>query len=231
MKRGLFILLCFCFLQGHTQKPKKTAPFSVRGAIGIPRSVSSTMFRTAFNGVYEFNVSANARIFSNFSAGVGFQNTHFQNNKQVFAYKQWIDKNGNSTGAALSYNTRLNANALYVRLGYDKFLEKAFISYVLHAGVMQCEYKNLNGDTTQNNKPLVSALFTTPYLQPEIAVNFLTDGRLTFSILLSYGTMLKRFDPKAPRFNNIAEVSSKNNKYLVSWINIGFGFAILLGDL
>jgi hypothetical protein len=65
-------------------------------------------------------------------------------------------------------------------------------------------------------------------LQPEIAVNFLTDRRLSFSIILSYTTLFYFYDPKAPRFNQFEEINDLSNKAVMGWINIGFGFNILI---
>jgi hypothetical protein len=188
------------------------------------------MFRTAFNGIYEGNISVNARLFGNFFAGIGYQNSHFQNSKNVFETKIAIDPSG-KTASLVAYNTRLDGHGGFIKIGYDKFFEKGYFSYVLNIGYMSCNYNRVIGDTSAANVPFVSQKFGAAYLQPELAVNFLTDGRLTFSILFSYATMFHNFDPKAPRFNHLAEINESKNKYFISWINIGFGFNVLLGKM
>jgi hypothetical protein len=228
--RAVFFLMIFpVVFSGYSQKEKRNPIFSVRGLIGIPKTVSSARFHTSFNGVYEANLTVNARTFSNFFIGAGYQNSHFQNNKEVFAVKRFYDKNGNATGAVVSYNTRLDCQSGFLCLGYDKPFEKGFVSYIVNFGVTFARYQNVNRDTSVANRPYPPTTFNAPYIQPQIAVNFLTDGKLSFSLLLSYTTMLYRFDARAPRFMHFEEVSSKKNKYMMSWINIGLGFNIMPG--
>ncbi len=231
IKSALILSLLIFWTGTFAQSQKKGAPITIRGTIGIPRSVSSRAFNTAFNGVYEGSVSVNKRLFGNFFVGLGYQNTHFQNNKQVFAYKVFVDPNGKATGATLSYNTRLNAQGGFIKFGIDRYYEKVYVTYALNAGYMYCAYKNVHLDTNIANKPFQPLTFTAPYLEPEISLNFLMDGRLNCALLFGYGTMLSKFDPKAPRFNGFDEVAKKHNHYFISWINIGFGVNVLLGDM
>jgi len=234
MRQLLFCLSILVFASSNAQNIKRTAPYSIKGFVGIPRAVSSKMFRTAFNGVYEVGISANFRAFSNFYVGFGANNTHFQNNKGLFASRAFIETNpstGKPTGKIRPYNTRLNCLGGFLKIGYDQFFEKAYISYALDAGLFAGEFQNINMTGSPENLPLSPARFQAPYLQPEITSNFYTDGPLTFSILFSYGILLKKFDPKAPHFNGIQEISEASNKFPMSWVNIGFGFAILLGNL
>jgi hypothetical protein len=234
MRHIVFWILMTAFISLNAQVLKRTAPFSIKAFVGIPRAVSSSMFRTAFNGVYEVGLSVNFRTFSNFYVGFGANNTHFQNNKGVFATRSFIETDpvtGKPNGKIRPYNTRLNCIGGFIKLGYDKFYEKAYISYALDAGLFSCTYQNVNLTGSAQNLPLTPTNFQAPYLQPEITSNFYTDGPLSFSILFSYGILLKKFNPKAPHFNDIQEISEKSNKLPISWINIGFGCAILLGDL
>jgi hypothetical protein len=178
------------------------------------------MFRTAFNGVYEANLSFNARLFSNFYVGLGYQISQFQNNK--FLKYQYFNN-------SVPYNTRFAGNAGFLKLGYDVFFsDKGYMSYSLNTGLMQGNYSNVNLDTNINNKPYGKLVFITPYTQPEVSVNFLVENNLSFSIMLSYTTLFTNFDPKAPRFNQFEEVRKQQNRYYMSWINIGFGFNILI---
>ncbi|MDI1353723.1 MAG: hypothetical protein PSX36_02305 [bacterium] len=229
MRQFVFYSLLFFSLSVFSQKKKLNAPFSIRGNVGIPSATSSQMFRTAFGGVYEFNLSANARIFSNFFAGLGYQNSHFVNKKGLFDHYVFKDPSSDPPGKTVPYTTQLNGQGGFIKLGYDHFFDKGYVSFCLNSGVMACAYQHVNKDTSLANRPYGALKFNAPYFQPEIAVNFMTDGNLSFSIMLSYATMLYHFDPKAPRFNHIEEVNSTSNSYVMSWINIGFGFNILLG--
>jgi hypothetical protein len=230
MYKKLPIIVLLLSFGLSAQTIKRTAPYSLRGSVGIPRTLASGMFRTAFNGVYEVSLSANARIFGNFFVGIGAQNTNFVNNKNVFKTKIFID-NTAGKAVAIAYDTHLNCIGGFMKIGYDKFFEKGYFTFALNTGFMDAKYQNVNPDMAKENQPFAAQKFQSAYLEPEVSVNFLTDGRLTFSMLFCYGSMVKKFDPKAPRFAGVSEVSSKSNKLPMMWVNIGFGFSVLLGDL
>lgn len=217
----VFLLILFSGVPAIAQGPKREgAPFTVRGVIGIPRAISSAQFRTAFAGLYEGNVSVNAKLFSNFFVGLGYQNTHFKNSG--FLKYQYFN-------AEIPYNTRLMGHCGFIKLGYDKFFEKGFVSYSINTGVMLAQYQNVNQDTSLANRPFVEPRFNAPFVQPEIGINFLADRSLSFSLILSYTTLFYKFDPKAPRFAQFGEVQEKKNNHVMSWINIGFGFNVMIG--
>jgi len=219
---ALFLLFtAFCFAQDNIAN-KQNALVTIRGNMGIPRSISSQMFRTCFSGIYEANVSVNVRLFGRGFIGVGYQNSYFQNNK--FLKFQYFK-------ASIPYNTRLMGNAGFVKFGMDKFFSPTgYMSYSLNSGLMQVAYLNVNADTNQLNQPYGLQSYITPFVQPEMAVNFIVDEKqkMSLSIFLSYTTLFSTFDPKAPRFNHFEEVSKKNNRYSMSWFNIGFGFSVLI---
>ncbi|MES2679736.1 MAG: hypothetical protein V4635_07630 [Bacteroidota bacterium] len=222
--RNLAILIHLCIsLCCFSQKPEqRNALVTVRANVGIPKTVSSKMFRTSFSGLYEANLSVNLRLFSNVYLGVGYQNTHFQNNKEVFVF--YRAKNG-----TLSYNTRLLGHGAFVKLGYDKFFsEKGYFSYALNTGLMMNNYLNVNADTSRYNYPPSPENFNSIYLQPEISANFIVERRLSFSLMLSYTTTFRHFDPKGPRFNQFEEIRTTRNKYLMTWLCFGVGFNVLL---
>jgi hypothetical protein len=223
MKRSLILLFLFLSSFGFSQKDKQeNALFTIRGNLGLPKSVSSKMFHTSFNGVFEGNLSFNVRLFDNFFVGVGYQNSYFQNNKNVFVYYR-------ANNGALSYNTRLMGNGAFVKLGYDKFFsDKGYFTYALNSGLMFVNYFNVNLDSSAANRPYVAQRFSAPYVQPEISANFIVDKQLSFSLMLCYTTLFYHFDPKAPRFAQFEEVSAKRNNYFISWIGFGFGFQVLL---
>jgi hypothetical protein len=222
MKILKIAVLLFCTTLVSFAQPvkKQNAAFTIRGNVGIPRTVSSSMFRNAFNGIYEANLSLNLRLFDNFFAGVGYQNSFFQNNK-FLKFKYFNN--------SVPYETRLLSHAGFIKLGYDKFFsETGYASYSLNTGIMLNSFTDVNLDTNKKNQPFVSQEFITPYIQPEVSLNFVVDPHLSFSLMLSYATMFYRFDPKAPRLAQFDEVSSKKNNYFMSYINIGFGFTVLI---
>jgi hypothetical protein len=219
-KINWLILLCvpvFCF----SQNSEKTKPFiTINGNVGIPRSVSSKMFRTSFAGIFEANLCVNLYLFDNFHAGVGYQSDFFQNNAILRA---------KLFNASIPYSTKLLGNSAFIRLGYDNyFSEKGYFGYSINGGYMLVDYLEVNNDTSKANRPFVGKRLSAPFFQPEISANFIVDSRLSFSLMLSYTTLFYRFDPKAPRFNQFQEVQSAANKYVMSWINIGAGFTVLI---
>jgi hypothetical protein len=230
MRNTLIVLIFIIPLWALSQtRDRRSSPYTVRYNVGIQKSVSSQKFRTGFNGIFETNLSLNTRVFSTFFIGVGYQYSHFQNNKAVFVFYQAKDPNGNATGATLSYNTRLVGHAPFLKIGYDQFFERGFATYALNAGYSLMQYNNVVNDSAEANQPFVSTKFNAGYIQPEISVSFIADKSLTFSIMFSYTTMFYKFDAKAPRFNAIDQLRDKSNKYFMSWINIGFGVTVLMG--
>lgn len=223
MRKFIFLILICSFVSGFSQKAEqRNARFTIRGNIGIPKALSSQMFRTCFAGLYETNLSVNMRMFDNFFIGVGYQNSHFQNNK--FLKQQLFN-------ATVSYNTRCVANGAFVKLGYDKFFsEKGYVSYSINTGYAMCNYLNINPDSSLANKPYGPEKFNAIFVQPEISANFIVDNTLAFSIFFSYNTQFSRFDPKSPRFNQFEQVNKTSNNYVMSWINLGIGFTVLIKD-
>jgi hypothetical protein len=204
---------------------KQNALFTIRGNIGIVRPISSQMFSTCFSGIYEANLSANLRLFGNFYAGVGYQSSYFQNSK--FLKQQFFI---NSIHTSVPYSTNLIGNGAFFKLGYDKFFsDKGYVSYSLNTGMLFAHYTAVNADTSAVNRPYGALSFSAPYLQPEISINFIAEDHLSFSLMFSYTTLFTHFDPRAPRFNVFDEIRNANNRYVMSWINIGFGFNVLIG--
>jgi len=220
---ALLVLPMLCLAQG---RGKYNSNYTIRGNLGIPKPLSSQMFSRSFTSIYEVNVSFNARLFENFYAGLGYQNTQLQNNKKVFV----LYTPPNNPDGQLSYDTRLLANAVFLKLGYDQFItDKRYVSYSLNSGLMFARYLNVVQDSAVENQPFVPTNFSCPFLQPEISINFIVEPRLSFCLMMSYTTLLYHYDPKAPRFAHFGEIKSASNNYVMSWLNFGFGFNVLLG--
>jgi hypothetical protein len=216
---AIFFLLGFAST-AVAQKEKRNADFTIRGCLGIPKTLTSQMFRTSFTGIYEGALSANIRLFDNFFMGAGYQNTLLRNN-DFLRYKYFK--------VVIPYNTRLLCHGGFVKFGYDQFFSnKGYMTYGLNTGYMFCEYRNVNNDTSDANTPAGVPSFGAGFIQPEFAVNFRTDGNVSFSLFLSYTTLFSNFNPRAPRFNHFPEVSEKKNRHPMSWFNFGFGFNVLI---
>ena len=218
---AIFFLFPFVFLGQDAPIKKDNLPFIIRAHVGIPKTISSSMYRQSFNGFYEGDISFNLKLTGNFYLGIGYQSTYFQNNK--FLQKKVYN-------ASVPYETRLIGDCPFVKVSYDKFVKSnVYIDYSLNYGYMLARYTSVNEDTTAYNKPYGAKTFNSHYVQPEISANFIVDRSLSFSVLLAYTTLFHKFDPNAPRFNQFEEVRLKNNNYFMSWITFGFGVNVLLG--
>jgi hypothetical protein len=217
--------ICFAFsVSSQTVRRDRTSPFTIRGNIGIQKPLTSAQFAKSFAGLLEANISFNARVAGELSVGLGYQNTNFKNN-QFLKYKAF-----NTNNTFLPYQTSLICNAGFMRIGYDQFWKtNRFISWALNTGYMACQYTNVNNDTSSYNQPIQEKTFSAPYLQPELTVNFVMEQRLAFSLLFSYTTVLYKYDARAPRLAQFEEIHSKGDKFIMSYINFGFGFTVLLG--
>jgi hypothetical protein len=215
-----FIAILFPFLLTAQKKQKDLADFLITGNFSIPAILSSDMYRASFDGIYEMNFSANKAFGGNLYAGLGYQNVLFQNDESL----QYTYFN-----ASIPYNTRLMGNGVFARFSHVRFFNDiGFISYALQAGYLMCQYKNVNADTSAANQPYGAQKFNAPYVQPELAINFIVDKTISFGVVLSYTTLFSKFDPKAPRFNQFEQISSESNNYVMSWLNFGFNFNALL---
>lgn len=222
--RRLFVILLLCHLLPvlGQKTDQRNARFTVRGHIGIPKAVSSQMFRTSFAGLYEGRLSGNMRLFDNVYVGVGYQNSHFQNNKFL---KQQI------FNASVPYNTRYVANGAFIRVGYDQFFsETGYVDYALNTGYAMCNYLNINNDTSKANQPYGPDRFNAVFLQPEMSVNFIVDHTMAFSFFFSYTTVFSKFNPRSPRFNQFQQIRDTKNNYVTSWLTLGVGFSILIKE-
>lgn len=224
-KASVFFFFILPLLLAAQKIDKQNARFTLRGNVGIPRAISSSMYRTAFSGLYEGNLSFNMRVAGNFYAGLGYQNSHFQNDKDIFRFEYFK--------VTIPYNTRLNHHCGFLKLGYDKFFSQTgYVSYALNSGLMFSEYLNVNEDTSAKNRPYGEKKFTAPYIQPELSANFIVNEKqnLAFSFMISYTTHFASFNPKSPRFNQFEQISGRQNRYIMSWLTIGFSFHILFKE-
>jgi hypothetical protein len=214
-------LLLHSSASAQAYKLRENAPVTIRGFAGLPNAVSSQMFKTAFRGIFEGGLSLNYKLGKHLHAGVGYRFSYFRNNENVFTY--FVSPVGN-----LSFDTRIESHSVFARVGIDKFFsEIGYMSYTLNGGYMLGKYRNVIGDTSLYNRPFVEPALNGPYLQPEVSLNLIAEKSLSFSIFFSYTLLLQKFNPKAPRFNQVEEVSLAPNKFLVSWITFGFGFSVL----
>lgn len=223
MKHLLLFALLLNALVLPAQKVRRDqmSAVTIRGNLGAQKPLTSAQFRKSFAGLFQGNLSVNARIAGGFSAGLGYQNTNFKNNEKL----RYVLAN-----AELPYRTSLLCDGVFVRLGYDQFFRtNFFVSYSLLGGYNFCKYTNVNTDTSRYNLPIQSVLFNATFVQPEVAINFVMEPRLAFSFFFSQTTMLSKYDARAPRLNHFPEINESGGRFPMTWFAIGFGFTVLLG--
>jgi hypothetical protein len=206
---------------------RDNARFVIKMVAGIPKPITSSLFRKSFNGFYDMGISGNFRTVGNVYFGIGYQNIFFKNNSYL---KQQV------FNASIPYDTRLLSDCPFVVLSYDKFLkERSYVSYGIHYGYIIARYTNINFDTSLANKPFVARDFAAQYIKPEVSFNFIDSDNpwVSFAVSIAYTTVLYKYDPKAPHFNHF-EIEDANgraypNRYYMSWLTVGFGVNVLLG--
>lgn len=222
---GLTLLVSLVYSQNESSKiDKQNAVFTIRGHAGVPAGLSSDMFRFAFKGVYEFDLTANYRLFDNFHMGIGFRQTAFKNNPNYFTYHK--DK---YTSFTIPYDTRFIVNSFIINLGYDKFYsDKFYINYTVQSGIAMSQFKKVIEDSSDSNKPFQPKKFSTPFIKAQTSFNFIVDPKLSFNIYFGYQSVLFNFDPRSPRMNQYDELRKKSNKHGIAWLSFGFGFNVLI---
>ncbi len=225
-KTVIITFLIFSSLVFHAQDAPFRADrrtFAFKAHVGIPKTLTSNMFRTAFNGVFDANVSFNLNLFEHVYMGIGYRHFQFENNKM---FKQILFK------ASIPYNTKLVGHSPFVTLNYHHNLKSNFfLNYGLDYGFVLASYSKINEDTTSFNKPFGLKNFNSHLVQPSISANWMVDQYLAFTVLFSYTTMFSQFDPRAPRFNHFEKINEKSNNYFMSWFTFGFGVNVLFGKL
>lgn len=229
----LFILPQFGICQ--EVKPiiqKENARFVVKLEAGIPKTVSSTLFRKSFNGFYDASVSFNFRLVENFYFGVGYENIFFKANS---ALKQRAVTNST---VSFPYDTRILGDCPFATISYDKWIkENAYVSYGLSYGFMLARYTSVVDDSSARNMPFIAKGFSAQFIRPSISWNFVDKDNpwISFKVFLAYTTLLYKYDPKAPRLahlelgNNDTPPKPYSNNYYVSWLTVGFGLNFLIG--
>ena len=219
----IFILFPLFFLGQEKPAEKLNARFVIKTSAGIPKPITSNLFRKSFNGFYDLGISFNFRTVVNFYFGIGYQNAFFKNNEYL---KRQV------YNASIPYDTRLLADIPFVTLSYDKFLKStSYVKYSLNYGYILGKYTNVNPDTSAKNMPLISKGFSGQYIKPEVSFNFIDKDNtwVSFAVMVSYTTLLYKYDPKAPRFAHFYELQTISNKYMMSWLTVGFGINVLIG--
>lgn len=209
---------------------KVNARFVIKVDAGIPKPITSELFRKSFNGFYDASVSLNLRTINNFYFGVGYENLFFKCNAII---RQQVSTN---SAVTVPYDTRILADAPFVTLSYDKYFKPAsYASFGINYGYILGRFTNVIDDTTGANLPSVPKGFNAQFIKPEASLNFVDKENqwIAFKVFMAYTTIIYKYDPKAPRLNQFDFEDHKGenftNRYFVSWITFGFGLNILLG--
>lgn len=234
-----FILLLLPLVGIGQDEPVATGPlneklnarFVIKVDAGIPKPITSQLFRKSFNGFYDASVSFNLRTVGNFYFGIGYENIFFKCNAII---RQQISTN---TAVTVPYDTRILADAPFVVLSYDKYFKPgSYASFGLNYGYIIGRFTSVIEDTSGANLPSVPKGFSAQFIKPEASLNF-TDKEnqwISFKVSIAYTTVILNYDPKAPRLNQFGfedpyTRKKYSNKYYMSWITFGFGLNFLLG--
>jgi hypothetical protein len=235
--RKIAFLLCIVpdlILGQETTSPpvvqKENARFVIKLDVGVPKTITSTLFRKSFNGFYDASISFNFRTVGNFYFGVGYENVFFKANA---ALKMKAVSNSTVT---FPYDTRILGDCPFVTLAYDRYIkEGAYVTYGLSYGYMLARYTSVFDDSSAANLPFIDRGFNAQFIKPSISWNFIDRDNpwVSFKVMIAYTTLLYQYDPKAPRLAHLELANADNkpypNRYFVSWLTVGFGLNFLIG--
>jgi hypothetical protein len=209
---------------------KLNARFVIKLDVGVPKTITSTLFRKSFNGFYDASVSFNFRTIGNFYFGVGYENVFFKANSALR-----MKAVSNST-ITFPYDTRIQGDCPFTTLSYDRyFKENAYVTYGLSYGYILARYTSVFDDSSAANLPFIAKGFSAQFIKPSLCWNFIDRENpwISFKVMVAYTTLLYAYDPKAPRLAHLelANADSKlySNRYFVSWLTVGFGLNFLIG--
>lgn len=211
---------------------KENSRFVIKVDAGVPKTITSTLFRKSFNGFYDASVSFNIRTAGNFYFGIGYQNVFFKANA---ALKM---KTVTNSTVAFSYDTRVLGNCPFATLSYDRWIkDNAYVTYGLSYGFIQAKYTSVFDDSSAKNMPFITKGFSAQYIRPSINWNFIDRDNpwISFKVFIAYTTVLYKYDPRAPRLAHLELGTNDNppklysNKYYMSWLTVGFGLNFLIG--
>lgn len=218
VKSKLILIFVFCYSVVSSQSdPLRNSAFTVRGSANIPGILGSQAFKQSFRGIYDGNVSVNANVFSNFYVGIGYYNALYNRARRPEF------ENAN-------LKTRLQLHGAFLKLGYDHFFsERGYFSFALNAGYAYNFYTGVSRSLADTILPSNNNTFTCPFLMPEISANFVTSPHLAFGLIVSWQTLLYRYNPRIGYMDGYLNYAKLKNNSNMNWLNIGFSCNVLLG--
>lgn len=191
----------------------KESLFSIRAAVTLPAPVSNRELKEKFRGIYEFNISANMRLFAGFFAGLGFKNSLLGTNRIP------------NPVSGLYLNTKMQLNTPYVKLGYNHFHnENVFSTIALNAGYTSGFFTNV----VNVNNPVLDKTYTSVLIEPEYSINFAVEENFAFGIFVSYSYLATPFNPYNIALQDVTSIVGNTNK-ATGIISFGFGFYVGMG--
>lgn len=215
MKKLLLnILLMSSFFSWSQEKAPELPRFSIRGNIGIPKALSSTMFRHSFTGIATIDGSVNYNLFSGYIIGIGYSYTYYGCQKY---FRDPLKDN---------IQTNLQTQNGYLTVGYNHFFsDRGFSVISANMGLNYGQYKGVRykHDSIVGQYP---TNFTTAFIEPKYSLYFIVDKNFAIGGYLSYTYSFTKFNPLQSQLNEWGPYgyNSLPNKWNMSLITLGFGF-------
>ncbi len=216
MKYFLYSILCLYSFCGFSQDAPSKGPdlprVAVRANLGIPKIISSEMYRNSFSGVFSGELGVSYKLFSNYIIGIGYNYNYFK------AQRYFRENN--------RINASMQMQGGFLKLGYDHFFSPtAFTTVSLNMGYQTGKYYGLvfANDSLKGYYP---SQFANAYVEPMVGVYFIVDPNFAFGAHLSYSYNFEQYDPLSTGFNKFGPTNYNklHNKWGMSMITLGFGF-------
>lgn len=209
-------MFCCCLLWAQSD-PLRNSVVTVRGSANISSILGSEAFKQSFRGVYDGHISINASLFSNVYAGIGYYNALYNRSRRT-------------EFESANLKTRLQLHGAFLKLGYDHFFsDRGYFSFALNAGYGYNFYTGVSRSLADTILPANNNTFTCAFLTPEISANFVTSPHLAFGIMMSWQTLLYKYDPRIGYMDGYLNYNKLRNRSNMNWLNIGLSCHVLLG--
>ena len=198
--------------EGSSGKPPELPRVALRANIGIPKIVSSKMYRNSFSGVVAGEAGLSYKLFSNYFFGLGYTYTYFK-------AQRYFRENS-------SVNASMQMQGGYLKLGYDHFFKPtAFTTISLNMGYQTGQYRGLKfaNDSLVGKYP---TQFGNAYVEPMVGIYFIVDPNFTFGAHLSYSYNFEQFNAQNIGFDKFGPTGYNqfHNRWSMSMFTLGFGF-------
>lgn len=210
IKCTLITLIVFLSFISLAQDAKIVAPrYSIRFNCGIPKVISSQLFRNSFTGIVFGDANLNVKLFSNVFVGAGYTYTYLKTTPAL---------------SNLGVYTNMQTQQGYLKVGYDHYLsDNQFVSFSVNAGYGYSSYQGIKylNDSLKNRVP---TYFNSSFVEPQIGFYMVNDDGIALGLNLGYNFNFYKFDSRAPVTDKwLTNNNSLSNKWDISAIKLSLG--------